>query len=102
MFIWLAPFLEPLKLEEISLSDNSVALENAVLKKPRFGELLRAARVLAGRSQQKAAKELNCDRRTIQRYEAGAMEPHWLREEQVWAIIARWIVAAATQRGSRG
>ena len=84
------------------MSDNSVAYEATILKKPAFGEVLRAARMLSGRSQRKAAQELGCDRRTIQRYEHDQMDPHWLREEQVGAVIARWVVEAAKERGKYG
>lgn len=82
--------------------DDDVTLERVIRKKPAFGDVLRAARTLAGRSQREAAKELRCERRSIQRYEAGEMSPHWQREEFVWAVISRWIVDAAQLRGGNG
>ena len=82
--------------------DNDVTLEGVIRKKPAFGEVLRAARILAGRSQREAAKELRCERRSIQRWEAGEMAVHWQREEFILAVIARWIVDAAQLRGGNG
>jgi len=82
--------------------DNDVTLDGVMRNKPSFGTVLRAARVLAGRSQREAARELRCERRSVQRWEAGEMAVHWQREEFVWAVIARWVVEAARQRGRHG